>query len=53
MKESIRQFEEQAHRTQVVELWQRAFGSGSGHNAPHFAIDKKLAAGDGLFFVAT
>jgi len=52
MKETLRQFEEQAHRTQVVELWQRAFGYGRGHNAPHFAIDKKLAVGDGLFFVA-
>src|SRR5579859_2579417 len=52
MKETIRQFEEQAHRSQVVEVWQRAFGYGSGHNAPHFAIDKKVAVGDGLFFVA-
>jgi ribosomal protein S18 acetylase RimI-like enzyme len=52
MKESILQFEARAHRTQVVALWQRVFGYGTAHNAPHFAIDKKLAAGDGLFFVA-
>ena len=52
MKESIHQFEARAHRTQVVELWQRVFGYESGHNAPQFVIDKKLAAGDGLFFVA-
>jgi ribosomal protein S18 acetylase RimI-like enzyme len=52
MKESIHQFEPQAHRTQVAELWQSVFGYGTAHNSPHFAIDKKLAAGDGLFFVA-
>jgi ribosomal protein S18 acetylase RimI-like enzyme len=52
MKESIQPFEEPAHRTQVVELRQRVFGYRTGHNAPHFAIDKKLAVSDGLFFVA-
>jgi ribosomal protein S18 acetylase RimI-like enzyme len=52
MNESIHQFEPQAHRTQVVELWHRVFGHAAAHNAPHFAIDKKLAVGDGLFFVA-
>jgi len=52
MKETIRQFEPQDHRTQVVELWQRVFGYEAAHNAPRFVIDKKLAVGDGLFFVA-
>ena len=52
MQEGIRQFEPEAHRRQVVELWQCVFGYGTAHNAPHLAIDKKLAVGDGLFFVA-
>ena len=52
MNERIHQFEPQAHRTQVVELWERVFGYGAAHNAPHLAIDKKLAVADGLFFVA-
>jgi ribosomal protein S18 acetylase RimI-like enzyme len=52
MEESILQFEARAHRTQVVALWQRVLGYGTAHNAPHFAIDKKLAADDGLFFIA-
>jgi len=52
MKESILQFEAQAHRAQVAELWQRVFGYESAHNAPHFVMDKKLVVRDGLFFVA-
>ena len=52
MNERIRQFEARAHRTQVVGLWQRVFAYESPHNAPQFVIDKKLAVGDGLFFVA-
>jgi ribosomal protein S18 acetylase RimI-like enzyme len=52
MQENIHPFEPQAHRTQVVDLWQRVFAYGTAHNAPHFAIDKKLAVRDGLFFVA-
>jgi ribosomal protein S18 acetylase RimI-like enzyme len=52
VKATIRPFEDRAHRAQVVELWQRVFGYGTAHNAPNFAIDKKLAMGDGLFFVA-
>ncbi len=49
---SIQQFEPQAHRSQVVELWDRVFEYRDAHNAPQFAIAKKLAVGDGLFFVA-
>jgi ribosomal protein S18 acetylase RimI-like enzyme len=52
MKESIHRFEARAHRTQVVRLWHRVFGYESPHNAPQFVIDKKLALGDGLIFVA-
>jgi ribosomal protein S18 acetylase RimI-like enzyme len=52
MTESIQRFDMSAHRDQVVELWQRAFGYSSPHNAPQFVIDKKQEAGDGLLFVA-
>lgn len=52
MKDVIRPFATQAHRTQIIKLWQRVFGYESARNAPPFVIDKKLAAGDGLFFVA-
>ena len=37
---------------QVAALWQRVFAYDSPHNAPALAIEKKLAARDGLFFVA-
>src|SRR5579862_8860983 len=52
MKESIHPFDARRHRAQVVELWQHVFSYDSPHNAPQLAIDKKLAVGDGLFFVA-
>lgn len=52
MKGCIHPFDAQRHRAQVVELWQRVFAYTSPHNAPQLAIDKKLAVGDGLFFVA-
>jgi ribosomal protein S18 acetylase RimI-like enzyme len=52
MKETIRGFEDGAHRAQVVELWERVFGYETAHNAPNLTIDKKVAVGDGLFFVA-
>ncbi|MBE8594295.1 GNAT family acetyltransferase [Pseudomonas sp. MAFF 301449] len=46
-------YRDRAHRAQVIELWQEAFGYDSAHNLPSLAIDKKLAVNDGLFFVAT
>lgn len=52
MNATIRPFEDRAHRAQVVELWQQVFGYATAHNAPNFAIDKKLAVNDGLLFVA-
>ena len=52
MKEIIREFEDGVDRAQVVEVWQRVFGYETAHNEPNFAINKKLAMRDGLFFVA-
>ena len=48
----IVEYSNQAHRREVVDLWTAAFGYETAHNAPGLAIDKKLEAGDGLFFVA-
>ncbi len=52
MKTTIHPFDTTAHRTQLIDLWQQVFGYESAHNAPPFVIDKKLAVGDGLLFVA-
>jgi ribosomal protein S18 acetylase RimI-like enzyme len=49
---SIKLYEDSAHRTQVVKLWNEVFGYDAPHNRPELAIDKKLAVDDGLFFVA-
>ncbi|WPX56899.1 MULTISPECIES: GNAT family acetyltransferase [unclassified Pseudomonas] len=40
------------HRASVTALWHNAFGYETAHNSPGLAIDKKVACGDGLFFVA-
>lgn len=45
-------FDSQSHRDQVIALWKAVFGYESAHNEPTLVIDKKLAADDGLFFVA-
>lgn len=39
-------------RKPVVGLWNDVFPNSTGHNEPEFAIDKKLAVDDDLFFVA-
>ena len=52
MTATITLFNNQAHRNQVVALWNAVFGYDSAHNDPSLAIDKKVAAKDGLFFVA-
>jgi ribosomal protein S18 acetylase RimI-like enzyme len=52
MNTALSPFEDRAHREQVIALWQTVFGDESAHNAPALVIDKKLAAHDGLFFVA-
>ena len=46
------EFDNLRHRKQVVKLWQDVFGYGRGRHCPELAIDKKMAAKDGLFFVA-
>jgi len=40
------------HRSQVVALWETVFGYEAAHNNSSLVIDKKVAVGDGLFFVA-
>jgi len=53
MAAEIVAFDERVHRGQVVRLWELVFGYEAAHNAPGLVIDKKLAVGDGLFWVAT
>ena len=48
----IEAYDDRRHRDDVVALWQAVFGYDAPHNAPALVIDRKLAAGDGLFFVA-
>ncbi len=48
----IETFVDGEHRDQVVGLWTRVFGYKDPRNEPGLVIDKKLAARDGLFFVA-
>jgi len=52
MPPTITPFDNQAHRDQVIALWKTVFGYESAHNEPSLVIDKKVAARDGLFFVA-
>lgn len=49
---TIKPFENASHREQVIALWQAVFGYETAHNSPNLVIDKKIAIGDGLFFVA-
>jgi ribosomal protein S18 acetylase RimI-like enzyme len=37
---------------EVVELWDAVFPNSTGHNDPKASIGRKVAADDGLFFVA-
>ncbi len=41
-----------ADRDHVVALWGAVFPDSVGHNEPNASIDRKVAADDGLFFVA-
>lgn len=52
MTPTICTFTNSTHRDQVVALWEDMFGYETAHNRPALAIDEKLAADDGLFFVA-
>jgi acetylornithine/N-succinyldiaminopimelate aminotransferase len=45
-------FDDHLHRAEVVSLWKAVFSYDAAHNTPTLAIDKKLATGDQLFFVA-
>lgn len=49
---TIKQFVDDSHRAQVIQLWDAVFGYQSAHNSPALAISKKLAVKDSLFFVA-
>ena len=49
---TIIEYNDTAHRRQVIALWETVFGYEDSHNRPGLAIDMKLAAPDGLFFVA-
>lgn len=48
----IREYIDRTDREAVTRLWQNELGYASGHNEPGFAIDRKCAVQDGLFFVA-
>lgn len=49
---TINPYSDKAHRAEVIALWEAVFGYDAAHNKPALAIDKKVAFGDGLFFVA-
>ncbi len=49
---TISPFQNALHRERVIRLWETTFGYETAHNRPGLAIDKKLANGDDLFFVA-
>jgi ribosomal protein S18 acetylase RimI-like enzyme len=48
----ITPYSDALHRSQVIALWKEVFGYEAAHNQPGLAIDKKVEAEDGLFFVA-
>ncbi len=52
MRATISPFDDRDHRDQVIALWESVFGYETAHNGPALVIDKKLAVGDGLFFIA-
>lgn len=49
---AIIEYSDRSHRQQVIALWRTVFRYDAPHNMPELSIDKKLAARDGLFFVA-
>jgi ribosomal protein S18 acetylase RimI-like enzyme len=49
---TIHPYSDSAHRAQVIALWDAQFHYNAPHNNPALSIDKKVAFGDGLFFVA-
>jgi ribosomal protein S18 acetylase RimI-like enzyme len=49
---TIRPYDDTRDRAGVIALWRTVFGYETAHNDPALALDKKLAAADGLLFVA-
>lgn len=49
---NITAYIDSSHRMQVINLWDKTFGYPDARNKPSLVIDKKIAVGDGLFFVA-
>jgi ribosomal protein S18 acetylase RimI-like enzyme len=49
---TISPYSDRDHRTGVVALWEAVFGYEAAHNKPALVIEKKVAFGDELFFVA-
>lgn len=45
-------FDNKTHRQPVMDIWRRSFGYEDARNDPGFVIDQKMAAADGLFWVA-
>jgi len=52
MEIEITAFDNSSHRDQVARLWELIFAYDAPHCIPELVIDSKLAAADGLFFVA-
>lgn len=48
----IVEYEDSAHRAAVLALWPAVFGYETAHNEPSLALDRKVSAADGLFWVA-
>jgi ribosomal protein S18 acetylase RimI-like enzyme len=48
----IEAYRNATHRDAVIALWRSAFGYETAHNDASLSLDKKLAHGDGLLFVA-
>lgn len=49
---NLREYSDATDRTRVIALRRDVCGYETAHNEPSLAIEKKLAAKDGLFFVA-
>jgi ribosomal protein S18 acetylase RimI-like enzyme len=48
----IKPYDNEEHRSQVIEIWSTIFRYSEPRNDPSLIIDKKLAVNDKLFFVA-
>jgi ribosomal protein S18 acetylase RimI-like enzyme len=52
MNEIIREINPARDSEPLIALWRRVFNYSAPHNAPRFVLDNKIAAADGLLFVA-